>query len=57
MARELPNSKTLEQALLGSLMVYPSVMQECNDLDLQPEEFYLPSHQHLFSCMQEITRN
>lgn len=57
MARELPNSKTLEQALLGSLMVYPSVMQECNDLDLQPEEFYLPSHQRLFSCMQEITRN
>lgn len=54
MVRELPNSQPLEQALLGSLMIYPSVMQECMDLDLQPIEFYLPAHQRLFACMQEI---
>lgn len=54
MVRELPNSQPLEQALLGSLMIYPSVMQECMDLDLQPTEFYLPAHQRLFACMQEI---
>ena len=35
-------------------MIYPSVMQECMDLDLQPIEFYLPAHQRLFACMQEI---
>ena len=54
MVRELPNSQPLEQALLGSLMIYPSVMQECMDLDLQPIEFYLPAHQRLFACMLEI---
>lgn len=54
MVRELPNSQPLEQALLGSLMIYPSVMQECMDFDLQPIEFYLPAHQRLFACMQEI---
>lgn len=57
MARELPNSQTLEQALLGSLMIYPNVISECADLDLSPSDFYLPSHQRIFSCMQELDRS
>ncbi|WP_297238681.1 replicative DNA helicase [uncultured Faecalicoccus sp.] len=57
MARELPNAQTLEQALLGSLMIYPTVMQECMDMDLQPGEFYLPGHQRLFECMQQIQKS
>ena len=55
MVKELPNSQPLEQSLLGSLMVYPSVMSECLELDLGYEEFYLPSHQRIFLSMKEIS--
>ena len=48
MVKELPNSQPFEQALLGSLMLYPSVMSDCLDADLGFEEFYLPSHQRIF---------
>lgn len=57
MVKELPNSQPLEQSLLGSLMVYPSVMSECLELDLGFEEFYLPSHQRIFLSMKEIHEN
>ena len=39
MTRELPNSLKIEQSLLGSLMIYPNVMNDCQDLDLSPDEF------------------
>ena len=42
MARELPNSQPMEQALLGSILIYPSVMQDCQDMDLSEDEFFLP---------------
>lgn len=54
MAKELPNSQNLEQSLLGSLMVYPSVMATCQDLGLEAEEFYLPIHQRIFLALQEL---
>ena len=57
MVKELPNSQPFEQALLGSLMLYPSVMSDCLDADLGFEEFYLPSHQRIFLSMQEIHQN
>jgi len=44
MSREMPNAVSLEQSVLGSLMVYPKVIQDCQELDLHAEEFYLPSH-------------
>lgn len=56
MARELPNSQRFEQAVLGSLMVYPHVFQDCQDLDLQPEEFFIPGHQKIYRTMQEIAQ-
>ena len=43
MSREMPNAVSLEQSVLGSLMVYPRVIQDCQELDLHAEEFYLPS--------------
>ncbi len=55
MAKELPNSQKIEQALLGSLMVYSSVMATCTELDLTPEEFYLPAHARIYQCMQELS--
>ena len=41
MTRELPNSLKIEQSLLGSLMIYPNVMNDCQDLDLSPDEIFL----------------
>ena len=57
MVKELPNSQLFEQSLLGSLMVYPSVMSKCLEADLGFEEFYLPSHQRIFLSMQDIHEN
>ena len=39
MSREMPNAVSLEQSVLGSLMVYPKVIQDCQELDLHVEEF------------------
>lgn len=54
MPKELPNSQKIEQALLGSLMVYSSVMSVCAELDLDAKEFYLPAHERIYLCMQEL---
>ncbi|MDD7281358.1 replicative DNA helicase [Floccifex sp.] len=54
MARELPNSQPMEQALLGSILIYPTVMQDCQEMDLRDDEFYLPSHQKIYQTMMEI---
>ncbi len=54
MSRELPNAVSLEQSVLGSLMVYPRVMQDCQELDLHTDEFYLPSHQQIFQAILDV---
>ncbi len=54
MSRELPNAVSLEQSVLGSLMVYPKVMQDCQELDLHTDEFYLPSHQQIFQAILDV---
>ncbi len=54
MADRMPNAQVMEQSLLGSLLVYPSVMTDCQDLGLQPEEFYIPGHQTLYAAMQDL---
>ncbi|MCF0245561.1 MAG: replicative DNA helicase [Ileibacterium sp.] len=57
MPRELPNSKRLEQSLLGSLMVYPDVYSVCQDYDLSAAEFFVPSHQKIYQAMDELARS
>ena len=54
MADRMPNAQVMEQSLLGSLLVYPGVMTDCQDLGLQPEEFYTPGHQTLYAAMQDL---
>ncbi|WP_276905216.1 replicative DNA helicase [Faecalibaculum rodentium] len=54
MADRMPNAQVMEQSLLGSLLVYPNVMTDCQDLGLQPEEFYIPGHQTLYAAMQDL---
>ena len=57
MSREMPNAVSLEQSVLGSLMVYPKVIQDCQELDLHVEEFYLPSHQQIYQAICTIHEN
>ncbi|WP_462336073.1 replicative DNA helicase, partial [Holdemanella biformis] len=57
MSREMPNAVSLEQSVLGSLMVYPRVIQDCQELDLHAEEFYLPSHQQIYQAICTIHEN
>jgi replicative DNA helicase len=54
MARELPNAVSLEQSVLGALMVYPRVIQDCQELDLHTSEFYLPSHQQIYQAILDV---
>ena len=55
MTRELPNSQRIEQSLLGSVMIYPTVIKECLEMDLREDEFYLPGHQKIYQAMVEIS--
>lgn len=54
MARELPSAVQLEQSVLGSLMVYPNVIQDCRELDLRVDELYLPSHQQIYQAILDV---
>lgn len=54
MTKVLPNSQKYEQAILGSLMIYPHVLRDCQDLDLHAEEFFIPGHQKIYQAMMEI---
>lgn len=54
MSRELPHSNEAEQAILGAMMVYPSVTAIVFDQGLQATDFYLDMHQRIFSAMMEI---
>lgn len=55
MARELPHSNEAEQAILGGMMVYPSVTSIVFDQGLEASDFYLDIHQRIFSAMMDIT--
>ena len=55
MARELPHSNEAEQAILGGMMVYPSVSSVVFDQGLEASDFYLDIHQRIFSAMMDIT--
>ncbi len=48
----LPYSLEAEQSVLGAVLVEPDKINELVDI-LQPENFYLPEHQAIFSVMTE----
>lgn len=52
--RELPHSQEAEQSLLGSLLIYPSVIATVRDLDLQENDFFLEANRILFSVVNEL---
>lgn len=57
MAKVLPHSNEAEQAILGAILVYPSVSRIVFDQDLVREDFYLDIHQRIFHAMEYLTEN
>lgn len=55
MNRELPHSNEAEQAILGSMMVYPNVSNVVFDQNLQEHDFYLDIHRRIFHAMLDIS--
>ena len=55
MNKELPHSNEAEQAILGSMMIYPNVSSVVFDQNLQEEDFYMDIHRRIFRAMLEIS--
>ncbi len=52
--RQLPSSLEAEQALLSSMMVYPSAVSTVIELGLRAEDFYADAHRRLFQIMMSM---
>lgn len=57
MNREMPHSNEAEQAILGAMLVYPSVIRVVFDQGLGKEDFYLDIHQRIFAAMEYLSMN
>ena len=55
--RQLPHSLEAEQAILGAMLIYPSVIRDVGDQDLVKEDFFLDLHQRIFSAMMHLRRS
>lgn len=53
LGRELPYSLEAEQAVLGGVLLDPTVLPKVIEI-LKPESFYRPQHQQLFSIMMRM---
>lgn len=51
MARELPHNVEAEQAILGAMLIYPNVVQEIYDQNLEKEDFFLDIHRRIYGAM------
>lgn len=51
---QVPQSIDTEQALLGSMLVYPNTIITAYDQNLQPEEFYLESDRRIFNVIMDL---
>lgn len=54
MNQTLPHSLETEQALLSSMLAYPSSVQVASELALHPDHFYAEAHKRLFKVMMEM---
>ncbi|KAF0226802.1 MAG: replicative DNA helicase [Erysipelotrichaceae bacterium] len=52
--RQLPSSLEAEQALLSSMMVYPSAVSTVIELGLRAEDFYAEAHKRLYQIMMSM---
>jgi replicative DNA helicase len=52
--RQLPSSLEAEQALLSSMMVYPSAVSTVIEMGLKAEDFFAEAHKRLFQVMMSM---
>lgn len=51
MSRELPHNSEAEQAILGAMLIYPNVVREIYDQNLESDDFYLDIHRRIYNAM------
>lgn len=49
--RELPHNVEAEQAILGAILIYPTVVQDIYDQNLEKEDFFLDIHRRIYGAM------
>ena len=49
----MPQDTEAEASVLSAMMVSPDALQECL-IDLEPDDFYLPSNRTVFIAMREM---
>lgn len=54
-ARLPPQSIEAEQAVIGSLLLDSEAWDSVSDL-IQAKDFYKPSHQHMYQCIEELVK-
>lgn len=54
MMQTLPHSVETEQALLSSMLAYPSSVQQASELALHPEHFYVEANKRLYKVMMDL---
>ncbi len=52
MSRQLPHNLEAEQAILGALLVYPSVIKTVYDQNLMKDDFFVEPHKRIFNAME-----
>lgn len=55
--KQLPNSLEAEQSILGGMLIYPKVVMDVKDQDLQRSDFYAEAHQRIFDAMMYLNSN
>jgi replicative DNA helicase len=50
----LPHDADIERAVLGALLIDPDAMLRVQEVDLQPQDFFLPLHALVFGAMKEL---
>lgn len=55
MSRTLPNSIEAEQALLGSMLVYPNSIRTVIELGLEVDDFYVDSHKSIYQAFLKLS--
>lgn len=53
----LPYNSDAEASLLGNLLQYKNAIQDCLDLNLDPEDFYVEKHQHIYRTILTMSNN
>ncbi len=49
-----PHNLDAEESLLGALLLSREAVNQIGDLRMQPEHFYKPAHQHIFSAIKGL---